>query len=171
MSNEGRFTHLDSHVRRAFQTQAFTDGAPIKLRGDREQAFIVSNEGIFEVQATASRTIRCGGKGEVVYQTFNPGVFAGHAGGHTHPDGVEQFLGPRDDMLAKATFAWDRLAYVIMRRGAYAIEFDGERYNLRTVTGSSLNEERVAKKLGSWLTIKPPRPGMSRREIICQGVR
>ncbi len=168
MSNPYKFHSLDQQVIKAWRSRTFSDGSKIQLNSDKEQGFIVKPDAILEVQTKRQQIIKCNRGKEVVVTRFNPSVFAGYAGGHTHPKGTETFPGPLDSQIAKLLFASQKLSYVISIKGAYAIEYTGNTYLIRTISGKIMSERRIKRQIKIWLKQKPRAAFRSEKDFICQ---
>ncbi len=154
MSDRSKFIHLDAHVRQAWRTHKFTDNTPINLgRTDKEQAFLVKADGIFEIKAVKRNVIKCGSK-DIITTRFDRNALRPYAGGHTHPRGkdgkIEQYPGPLDGSIAKITYLDGMLSYVISYKGAYAVSWSGFEYAIHNIIGKNLSEKKISKIIKKW---------------------
>jgi hypothetical protein len=144
----------DQQVIDAWNTKRLDDGTRLNLGlTDREQAFVVRDTGIFPI-AMQTGTQRCEDGSERVAGRMNLSAIGADSGGHTHPRGRENDVsalpGPEDGRLARAT---GDTAYVISQRGAFAIDHDGQQFNVRLLVGkplSAIEQGEIARTIGGW---------------------
>lgn len=166
-------SQLDAHVKRAWQSRKFSDGAKIDLgRTDDEQGFIVRPDGIFEVEVVERGVRICslggGRKEERVYTRMNLKVLGSHAGGHTHPKGkdgrISQKPGPKDGHIARYLSRNGKPSYVIANAGAYAVEWNGSAFDIRTLIGKRISGSVARNISEQWVAaMAAAKPGAANR--------
>lgn len=146
---------MDAHVVEAWHSRELTDGTSLDLgRTDREQGFVVREDGTYPVDISRSGIQRCDDGSERLANVINVGAIRPNAGGHTHPRGrdgdVSGLPGPEDGVMARVT---SQPAYVISSRGAFAIEHGPEGFTIRQLAGtplSSVEKGEMSRLIDAW---------------------
>ncbi|HZD10018.1 MAG TPA: RHS repeat-associated core domain-containing protein, partial [Candidatus Binatia bacterium] len=135
---------VDEVVVVGYRSRQFTDGTKIRfsLRGYLEQGFNVSADGIFPQNFTQSGTQECDDGTTRSANKLDISNLNGASIGHTHGGGgLDPLPGPEDGVAAAAT---DRPAYMMSRRGAFAIESTAVGFRVRLLAGRMLSGKEKA---------------------------
>ncbi|WP_375404506.1 hypothetical protein [uncultured Sphingomonas sp.] len=151
----GATTSADAVVIEAWRTRTLTDGTKLDLgRTEKEQGFVVRDDGLFPISFKRSGTQVCDDGSRRLANVIDIKNILPHSGGHTHPLGrtgdVSGLPGPEDGRLAAVT---DRPAYVISKRGAFAIEQTGGGFEVRQIAGKPLTpaeQGEVGRTVAQW---------------------
>lgn len=144
----------DQQVLDAWASRRLDDGTRLSLgRTDREQAFVVRETGIYSLPMQTGTQI-CSDGSTRVGGRMNLQAISNDSGGHTHPQGafgdVVGLPGPEDGRLALAT---GDTAYVISSRGAFAIDHDGQGFQIRQLAGrplSAVEQGDMNRTISTW---------------------
>ena len=132
---------IDEIIVTAQRIKKFSDGTKIKFpiseSSDLEQGFRVDPNGILEQKFTVKGTQKCDdGSSRAANKINVGGLGANQSVGHTHGGGgLDPLPGPEDGLVAAAT---GRTAYMISRRGAFAIESTRVGFRVRQIGGRRL---------------------------------
>lgn len=145
----------DQLVISAWSSRRLSDGSRLNLGlTDREQGFVVRNDGIFPVSFRQSGIQTCDNGTSQLANKLNASDIRPNAGGHTHPrgrsDSISPLPGPEDGQMATVT---GKTAYVISSRGAFAIDRTADGYEVRLLAGRAISpseQGEISRNIAQW---------------------
>lgn len=145
----------DELVVTAWNSRTLTDGTRLDLgTTDKEQGFVVRDDGIFPVSIRQSGEMVCEDGSRRIANRISVADIRPNSGGHTHPQGrygdIVGLPGPEDGVMAART---GKPAYVISSRGAFRIEASSTGFEVKLLAGkavTSTERGEISRIVGSW---------------------